>query len=238
MTANWNPWHGCRKFSAGCVNCYVYRSDARYGSDASQVRKNASFYLPIRIKRGGGYYYAPGTFFWTCFTSDFLLEDADPWREEAWRMMRARSDCTFLFITKRIHRLAGCLPSDWEKGYPNVHSCCTMENQEAADRRLPLLMDLPICRKSIACEPLLSPIDFHGRLGSWCGNLVVGGESGESARLCRYDWVLGIRRQCVDAGVCFHFKQTGANFEKDGKVYHIRRSLQCSQAKKAAIQWP
>ncbi|MCB7206753.1 DUF5131 family protein, partial [Dorea formicigenerans] len=22
--ANWNPWHGCHKISAGCEHCYVY----------------------------------------------------------------------------------------------------------------------------------------------------------------------------------------------------------------------
>ncbi|MEN6339375.1 MAG: DUF5131 family protein, partial [Clostridiaceae bacterium] len=31
---NWNPWHGCHKYSAGCQNCYVYRMDDRHGKDA------------------------------------------------------------------------------------------------------------------------------------------------------------------------------------------------------------
>ena len=33
--AGWNPWHGCRKISEGCRNCYVYRIDERHGRDAS-----------------------------------------------------------------------------------------------------------------------------------------------------------------------------------------------------------
>ena len=37
--AEWNPWHGCRKYSPGCLNCYVYRRDAKYELDASAVRK-------------------------------------------------------------------------------------------------------------------------------------------------------------------------------------------------------
>ncbi|MFR1499226.1 MAG: DUF5131 family protein, partial [Monoglobus pectinilyticus] len=24
----WNPWHGCHKISAGCANCYMFRSDS------------------------------------------------------------------------------------------------------------------------------------------------------------------------------------------------------------------
>ena len=48
--ANWNPWHGCTKLSAGCKYCYVYRQDAMYGTEeaASVCRKTASFDLPVK----------------------------------------------------------------------------------------------------------------------------------------------------------------------------------------------
>ena len=62
-----------------------------------------------------------------------------------------------------------------------------------------------------------------------------GGESGPEARECDYNWVLNIREQCIRKGVPFHFKQTGANFIKDGKHYKIERRLQSKQAKKANI---
>lgn len=64
----------------------------------------------------------------------------------------------------------------------------------------------------------------------WCG-----GESGSEARVCDYDWVLDLRRQCVDAGVEFRFRQTGARLRKEGRVYRIRRQFQHSQARKAGI---
>ena len=38
-------------------------------------------------------------------TVNELLEDADPWRPEAWEMMRRRRDLQFFFVTKRIDRL-------------------------------------------------------------------------------------------------------------------------------------
>ncbi len=234
-TANWNPWHGCKKLSPGCQNCYVYRADARYGGDASLVRKTADYDLPVRHARGGGYKLLSGTLVWTCFTSDFLLAEADAWRPDAWRMMRLRPDCTFFFITKRIDRLAQCLPPDWGAGYPNVRVACTMENQDRADYRMPLLRDAPICCKSVVCEPLLSAIDFPPSFGRWVRQVVVGGESGDAARVCRYEWVLHIRKQCLASGVPFHFKQTGYRFEKDGKLYLIKRPLQHSQARKAGV---
>ena len=77
--ANWNPWHGCRKYSEGCQNCYVYRIDSAHGKDASQIFLNREFDLPMRRGRKG-YLLAPGTKVYTCFSSDFFLEEADGWR--------------------------------------------------------------------------------------------------------------------------------------------------------------
>lgn len=233
---NWNPWHGCHKISPGCAHCYVYRADGRHGKDASQVQKTNAFYLPISHAKDGSYKIPPGSFFWTCFTSDFLLADADAWRTEAWRMIRERSDCDFLFITKRILRFRACIPEDWgEHGYPNVSICCTVESQTKADERLPVFRESPIRHKMIVCEPLLEKLDLSAYLGDWVESVTVGGESGDEARTCNYDWILDIRRQCIEADVPFRFKQTGANFVKDGRHYMIKRSLQHAQARKANI---
>ena len=65
----------------------------------------------------------------------------------------------------------------------------------------------------------------------------MGGESGDAARPCNYDWVLSIREQCISQNVSFFFKQTGYRFIKDGKGYLIDRSLQQSQARKASIDY-
>ena len=74
----WNPWHGCRKLSEGCRHCYVYRIDSRIDKDASEIKKNiSSFNLPIAKTRSKEYKYPAGTLFYTCFTSDFFLEEAD-----------------------------------------------------------------------------------------------------------------------------------------------------------------
>lgn len=235
--ANWNLWHGCKKFSPGCKNCYVYRSDARYDRDPSLVYKTGAFGAPLSKNRDGGYKIKPGEAVWTCFSSDFLLEDADEWRPEAWAMMRQRSDLHFMFITKRIHRLWECLPDDWGSGYDNVSICVTCENQAAADERLPVFKRLPIKYKGIACEPLLEKIDLLKYLSDDIYQLVAGGESGPNARLCRYEWILSLRDQCMAMGVPFMFKQTGANFERDGRVYKVPRKFQHSQARAAGINY-
>ena len=235
----WNPWHGCKKISAGCQNCYVYRRDGQFGKDSSIVQKTASFCFPIQKRRNGTYRLAKEeTPVYACLTSDFFLEEADEWRKDAWAMVRERKDLDFVIITKRIHRFPISLPSDWGEGYSNVTVICTCENQETADKRLPLFLSFPIRRREIIHEPMLEEIHIEPYLATGKIQAVTcGGESGEHARLCDYGWILASRRQCVDFGVQFTFKQTGARFQKNGRIYAIDRKFQISQAKKAGIDY-
>lgn len=232
----WNPWHGCRKISPGCQNCYVYRRDSQFGKDASAVTRTAAFDLPIQRNRQGIFKLQTPETVYACMTSDFFLEEADGWRADAWAMIHARPDLHFAIITKRISRFPIALPDDWGNGYENVTILCTCEDQQRADERLPVFLNLPIRRREIIAEPLLGPLDLEPYLASNKIEAVTcGGESGEGARLCNYDWILGVRRQCIEYGVRFRFKQTGANFYKDGKKYYIERKFQQTQARRAGI---
>jgi ADP-ribosylglycohydrolase len=96
----------------------VFRIDGTHGKSGGDVHLNADFLLPLR-QGIDGYKIPPGETVYTCFSSDFLLEEADEWRTEAWRMMRLRSDLHFIFFTKRIERLEAQLPDDWGDGYPD-----------------------------------------------------------------------------------------------------------------------
>ncbi len=237
--AIWNPWHGCRKVSPGCRNCYVYRRDAEFGKDSSIVTKTSTFDLPLKRDRRKAYKLQPedGPVY-TCMTSDFFIREADEWRPEIWKMIRAREDLHFVIITKRIERLMECIPPDWGRGYENVTVCCTCENQEMADRRLPVFLEMPVRHKETIHEPMLGEIHIEKYLASGqIEHVTCGGESGEGARLLDYSWVLSVREQCIAAGVSFYFKQTGAVFRKDGKIYRIARKNQLSQARKAGIDY-
>lgn len=235
----WNLWHGCTKISEGCRNCYVYRADAKYGRDSTAVVKTRDFDLPVRKNRKGDYKipFNNSETVYTCFTSDFFLSEADEWRPEAWDMIKERSDLKFMFITKRIHRFYECIPNDWGDGYDNVTICCTVENNDRARFRLPIFLNAPIKHKQIICEPLLEEVDLSPYLSSQIEYVSVGGESGEEARICRFEWIKSIREQCVNANIAFHFKQTGAKFVKDSKLYLIKRQYQHSQAKKAKMEF-
>ena len=234
MSAHWNPWHGCHRVSEGCRNCYVFRIDGAHGRDGGEVGINADFLLPLRQTRTGEPRIESGETVYTCFSSDFLLEEADEWRGEAWQMMRARPDLRFVFFTKRIQRFSRALPSDWGTGYPNVVIGCTCENQARADERLPEFLSLPIARRMIVCEPLLGPLDLSPYLDrTRIDEVSVGGESGDSARPCDFAWVERIAADCRASGVRFSYHQTGALLFKDARFYRIPRSEQARQAKLA-----
>lgn len=231
----WNPWHGCHKYSEGCSNCYVYRRDDKIGKNASEITKNKTFDMPIKKNRSGEYKIPDGSTVYCCMTSDFFLEEADKWRGEVWDIIRCRNNVNFIIITKRIVRFSQCIPSDWGIGWNNVTVCCTVENQRQCDIRLPVFKEAPIKHKIIVCEPLLSEINLEAYLDFNIEKIITGGESGNQARICKYSWVLDIREQCKRKGIPFYFKQTGARFEKDGKLYRVLRKYQHSQARKANI---
>lgn len=207
------------------------------GVSSSEVHKNADFSLPLKRKRDKSYKIPSGRVVFTCFTSDFLVEGADAWRQEAWDMMRTRSDLMFFFFTKRIDRLSEVLPLNWNDGYDNVIIGCTVENQAMADYRLPIFNALPIKHKAIIVAPLLEQISLADYLNSSIEEVSVGGESGALARICNYEWILDLRRQCIEKNVPFRFHQTGAKLIKDGKLYRIKRKFQIVQAYKANINY-
>lgn len=140
-------------------------------------------------------------------------------------------------ITKRITRLQQCLPPDWGEGYPNVHillygrkqrqaqtGCRFTKGSHPAQKVLSVLLCLD--------QSIFLPIWGIGWKRWWQrANLVRKLDS------CHYDWVLDLRRQCVEKQVPFHFMQTGARLVKDGKCYRIARRYQHSQAKAARIDF-
>ena len=232
--AMWNPWRGCHRKSEGCKYCYIHKGDSKKGADTDQVVRTDKFYAPVEKKKSGDYKMKSGQTVYVCFSSDFLLEDADEWRAECWDMIRERQDLHFLFLTKRIERFMQCIPKDWGDGYENVTVGCTIENQEMADARLSIFSGLPIRHNNIICQPLIGSIRLEQYLEG-VELVVAGGESDKNARPLDYEWILSLREQCIRAGTHFEFRQCGTHFIKDGKMYTLAVRDLGSQARKAGI---
>ena len=203
--STWNPWIGCSKISAGCTNCYMFREQERYGNDPTVIHmtKPRTFLSPLRWKE-------PRKIF-VCSWSDFFHPEVPSgWRERALKVMYQCPQHTFLVLTKRPENINKFVANTWWESCTNIWLGVTAENQETADERIPLLLEIPASKKFISCEPLLGPIDFERELGKWfngIGWIIVGGESGNHWRPMKNTWVRSIRDQCYDYGVPFFMKQ-------------------------------
>ncbi|MDL2311225.1 phage Gp37/Gp68 family protein [Peptostreptococcaceae bacterium OttesenSCG-928-C18] len=234
--AMWNPWRGCHKYSEGCKYCYIHKGDYKRKINTNLVTKAKNFDYPMQKLKNGKYKLKSGQTVYLCFSTDFLIEEADSWRNECWNIINERKDLHFIFLTKRIERFLDCIPTNWGDGYDNVTVGCTIENQELADYRLSIFNKLPIKHKNIICQPLIENINIEKYLTN-IELVVVGGESDYNARPLNYDWVLNIRNQCINRNTNFEFRQCGTNFIKDGKSYKLNKKTLCSQARKANINY-
>jgi protein gp37 len=107
----------------------------------------------------------------------------------------------------------------WKLPIPNLHLGVSVENQAAADERIPWLIKTPAEVRFLSMEPLIEPV-FLGRQNlkhiSW---VIIGGESGPNARPFNLEWARSLRDQCQEAGVKYFLKQLGSNpWDKNQKL--------------------
>ena len=209
----WNPWQGCTKVSPGCANCYMYTAKARYGQDPEVVvRSKTVFDAPLKWDE-------PQRIF-LCSWSDFFHKAADPWRAEAWEIIRQTKHHTYQILTKRHGRIVHCLPPGWPGEFSHVHLGVSAENEYWFNKRVAALGQILAAVRFVSLEPLLGPID--------CGNafdpasdgspyfpidwVIVGGESGPNYRSMQTEWVESIVAQCDAASVPVFVKQASGPF--------------------------
>jgi len=185
----------------------------------------------------------------------------DEFIAQVWGVMRSSPQQIFLVLTKRPERMVrwvnrchdaesmgwvthdGTPPAKAYDGtgivvgetrrwpLPNVWLGTSVENQNAANDRIPHLLQTPAAKRFVSCEPLLGAVDLVRWLPiTYCGQthyrlveheasdfgpmvfpdwVIVGGESGPGARPMHPDWARSLRDQCVAAGVPLFFKQWG-----------------------------
>lgn len=220
--STWNPFQGCKKVSPGCKNCYMYRDKKRYGQDPSKVVRSSSVTFNAPLKKRD---FGPLVF--VCSWSDFFIEEADPWRDEAWEIIR-KTPYTYQILTKRIENVPDRLPPDWGNGWPNVWLGVSVEDSDYY-WRVEQLTDIPAALRFISYEPALGPISFAPWLASGEIHWVIsGGESGYHPRPAELDWFRCIRDECKRHKVPYFHKQHGGSKringawggrELDGKIW-------------------
>lgn len=243
MRDTWNPWHGCRKVSAGCEHCYMFFLDRQRGVDGSVIHRNKTrINKPTSKDRRHAYKVRPGEILRVCMASDFFLEEADQWRDEAWEQIRSRPDVGFWLLTRRPERMDACLPSDWGHGWPNVMLNVSVEDQAAAETRMPWLMETPAAHKGVMCAPLIGPVDLTrwlGRRHNRIEQVICTGENYDGARPCHETWVRSLSEQCRTTDTRFEFSETGTVYVTDAGTFTIsNKDVQREQAYRSGLSWP
>jgi protein gp37 len=175
-TSTFNPWVGCHKRSQGCAHCYMFREQIWRGQDPNIVRRTKTWRDPFKWEKIAAASRKPYYVF-TCSYSDFFIEEADPWREEVWDIIRQTPHLTYQLLTKRPERLLECLPKTGNIPR-NIWWGVTVENQENVERLT--ILENALYGKAIyetdgnpdpypliwvSVEPMLSALDLSEHLG-------------------------------------------------------------------------
>jgi protein gp37 len=241
--STWSPVTGCTKVSAGCDNCYAESIAHRFagtpafpnGFDVTLRPERLD--QPLRWKR-------PRRIFVNSMSDLFHGDIPDEYIAKVFAVMALAPQHTFQILTKRHGRMRSLLNDAWwfetllpelihrladGRGYevryplPNVWLGVSVEDQKAADLRIPALLATPAAVRFISAEPLLGPVSLgslepcdhkrqsHIDIGCWRALdwVIAGGESGPNARPMHPDWARRLRDECQAAGTAFLFKQWG-----------------------------
>lgn len=216
-----NPWWGCEKVSPACKHCYAQTWANRlglglWGGDDTPRRffSENHWSEPYRWNRQAESAGERRRVF--CASMSDVFEDRrdlDPWRSRLWPIIAETPWLDWLLLTKRPEHVERLVP--WQGDWPdNVWLGTTVENQEYANMRVPIIAKLPAAVRFVSCEPLLGALDLSAwltRPGEKCGInwVIAGGESGPRSRPMNPLWAEELRDQCIRSDVPFHFKQWG-----------------------------
>ncbi|MEN6440912.1 MAG: phage Gp37/Gp68 family protein [Syntrophobacter sp.] len=234
----WNPVTGCTPISEGCDNCYARRMAQRLAGRYGYPN-NGGFSVTLRPERLSDpmQWNKPRRVFCVSMGDLFHDEVPDSFISKVMVETQVTPRHTYLILTKRPDRMSQFMLERYqtlrrEKPYPNVWVGVTVENQQRADERIPILLQIPAAKRFVSVEPMLEDINIRPYMGctgmpdcQFCetGNkldwVICGGETGRPrARQLKASWVRSIRDQCQSAGVPFFFKGCGDNPVDDGIV--------------------
>ena len=241
-----NPWWGCARVSPGCQHCYAETFAKRTGHNVWGKGGDRRFFgdkhwaEPLKWDRAAATAGQPALVF--CASMADVFEDrpdlVEP-RARLFDLVDTTPYLVWLLLTKRPENVVPLVEqaqfargghswlhdADGAPGWPtNVWVGTTVEDQQRADERIPLLLGIPAPVRFLSCEPLLGRVSlrwgkWHGinRTGSTghldgvdgIGWVIVGGESGPGHRPFDVDNARSLRDQCAEAGIPFFFKQHG-----------------------------
>lgn len=201
----WNPITGCTKYSAGCVHCYAETMSRRLKAMGLEKYRNgfqlalheAALMEPFQWEKAHNIF--------VCSMSDLFHENVPfEFIDKVMDVISKTSQHRYQILTKRAERMEAYFE---QHVIPhNVWLGVTVENQNAK-YRIEHLRHLKAEVRFLSCEPLLEDLGVLDL--SHIDWVIVGGESGVSARPMKEDWVINIKNQVEQQRASFFFKQWG-----------------------------
>lgn len=165
-THTFNPWIGCTRVSPGCRFCYAEARDQRFGDGLwgknapRRVTSDANWRKPLAWDRAAAAAGRRDRVFCASLADVFeAREDLHEPRRRLWGLIDSTPNLDWLLLTKRPENIYGLVP--WNiNPWPNVWLGTTVEDQERADERVPVLLEVPATVRFLSCEPLIGPVTF------------------------------------------------------------------------------
>jgi len=226
-----NFWWGCFKVSEGCKNCYAETLSSRYGKHiwgpASTTEREKTKGPWRDILKWDKQAKADGIRrkVFVQSMSDFFEDHPQlpEWRNAATEILEQLEWLDVQLLTKRPENILRMVPAYWRVNWPkHIWIGTSVENQNAADKRIPHLLEVDADVHFLSCEPLLEAVNLNEYWPDidW---IIAGGESGHGARPMHPKWVIDLADHCNDRGVKFFFKQwgeyVGGHGSKESYVY-------------------
>jgi len=202
-----NFWYGCKKIDTGCARCYMFRDRERFGQKGTDIVKRDYKKIGQELKK-----FKPGDKIFVSSWTDFFLESIpDKWRDEAWHIIQANPQFTWLILTKRPKEAIGYFCYIHGK-ILNVWFGVSVSTQADAERLIPELLKLPVAHRFVSVEPLLEMVDLRNYLKGldW---IIAGAESGKGMRYCDNEWLENVVKDCKKYKAPVFVKQI--HIEKD-----------------------
>ncbi len=220
-----NPWWGCTKISSGCAHCYAATFAKRLGTGwgpqaerrfFAESHWNEPFKWQKQAKKAG-----ERRRVFCASMADVFEEGAglDDQRYRLWKMIELTPDLDWLLLTKRPENINRMVPKTWayDAFFPrNIWMGTSVEDQAAANTRIPHLLATKARIKFLSVEPMVNAVDLR-QPAEWLTGLdwiICGGESGIGARDMKEPWAAALLGQVQQAGKLFFMKQMGGEWDK------------------------
>ena len=213
----WNPITGCDKVSEGCRFCYAEAFTKRLqGMGVAKYSNGFELTMHPELLREPFKWKKPRVVFVNSMSDLFHKDVPVDYIRQVFSVMQQNPQHVFQVLTKRADVLRYYDSEDLLTWSHNIWMGVTVESRNTM-HRIDLLRQTDAKVKFLSCEPLLGPLPDMNLDGmDW---VIVGGESGRSARPMNPEWVQDIREQCLAANTPFFFKQWGGmNKKKSGRT--------------------